>query len=503
MKISGIGKKLYQYIADHPVPATICFWGFRLYKRIRWKECRPAVGRPVPVWAGTKRPSPKDLKQLKVAMICDEMTWENWKRECDVVALTPHNWKKVLCRERPDVLFCESAWIGLQEHRGCWHGLIYRNHRILFDNRKELFCILDFCRKYGIPTVFWNKEDPAFFDSVRYDFKDTALKFDWIFTTAAECVPLYRKMGHKQTDVMMFGFSPYLFSPLNSLPKERRVVFAGSWLAEDQNRCRDMVQLFDLMQEHQIPLTIYDRQTHNTKEGRKFPEKYRTCVRDCVPFTELGQKIKHAKYALNINTVTDSDTMFARRVFELAASNVMPVSNASKGMQRIFPGTIRYLHEPFTEEYVEKDARRNLDEAYASHTNRIRFTEMFNRMGLLPKPDKVRIGVLDPKNLLHGQTVRGRWFEAKPILKGKEAGKEPFAYGIHLSGARLKTMDAVLSHFCYLPEKCGIRITGEPLYEILKDAGHEDVVYTWDLFMQVQKNPDQITAKYILGAYEE
>ena len=33
---------------------------------------------------------------------------------------------------------------------------------------------------------------------------------------------------------------------------------------------------------------------------------------------------------LNINTVTDSDTMFARRVFELMSSNTLVISNYSE-----------------------------------------------------------------------------------------------------------------------------------------------------------------------------
>lgn len=503
MRLSEIGRKFYRHIANQPVFATAFFGIYRSCKRMLCLESRPARGRTVPAWSGEKPAGPKVLERVKVAMIGDDMTWENLRRECEVTALTPHNWKKVLCQEKPDVLFCESAWTGLKAHGGCWHGVIYRNHNILFDNRKELLRILAFCRKYRIPTVFWNKEDPAFFDSDRYDFTDTALKFDWIFTTAAECVPGYQKKGHRQVGVMMFGFSPYLFSPLNCLPKTRRAVFAGSWIAEDQSRCQEMEQLFDLMQEQEIPLTIYDRQTRNTKEGRSYPEKYKKNVRECVPYEKMGQELKHVMYALNINTVTTSDTMFARRVFELAASNVIMVSNKAKGMQRLLSGGIRYLGEPFTEENADREARRNVDLVFAHHTNRIRFTEMFVRMGILPEPEKIKIGVLDSHGLLGGHELAGNRFVAVPCRSFAEMREKQFAYGIRLATGQLRTLDAVLPHFCYLPWDCGIRIVGEARYIIAEDAEHEDVVYPWNLFSVLLAKGTGITAKYLLGGYEE
>lgn len=445
--------------------------------------------------------APEDLRQMKVAMICDDMTWENWSRECCATALTPNNWKRVLCAQRPDVFFCESAWLGRKDLGGCWRGAVYRNHKILFDNRKELLRILDFCKQNGIPTVFWNKEDPTFFDDPRHDFKDTALKFDWIFTTAAECVPRYRALGHPHVDVMMFSFSPYLFSPMGSVPKERKAIFAGSWIGEDADRCRATEGLFAMAGDAGIPLTIFDRQTQTAR--RCFPEKYRPCIRGCVPYASLGQEIRRAEYALNINTVTNSDTMFARRVFELAASNTVILSNASKGMQKLFPpGAICYLGQPFSEENRENQKRRNLDFVFAQHTNRIRFTQLFCKMGILREPEPVEICVLDPKNLLQGRIIAGKRFIAVPVrtLAGQE--NERFAYGILPSKGRLQMLDCVLPHLCYLPEDCGIRIVGKPLYEIAEDNEHEDVLYPWNLFSAVCRESGKAAKKYLLGDWE-
>ncbi len=51
------------------------------------------------------------------------------------------------------------------------------------------------------------------------------------------------------------------------------------------------------------------------------------------------KSIKHIKgyrYGINMNTIKQSQTMFARRVFELLASNTVVVSNFSRGVRLLF-----------------------------------------------------------------------------------------------------------------------------------------------------------------------
>src|SRR5699024_11732130 len=52
----------------------------------------------------------------------------------------------------------------------------------------EVTDLLAECRKRGIPTVFWNKEDPPHFD----DFLPLAKLFDVVFTSDVRLVNEYR-----------------------------------------------------------------------------------------------------------------------------------------------------------------------------------------------------------------------------------------------------------------------------------------------------------------------
>src|SRR5690606_39701486 len=45
---------------------------------------------------------------------------------------------------------------------------------------------------------------------------------------------------------------------------------------------------------------------------------------------------KGCEFAITVNTITGSPTMFARRVFELLACNTITVSNYSAGLDRMF-----------------------------------------------------------------------------------------------------------------------------------------------------------------------
>ena len=95
-------------------------------------------------------------------------------------------------------------------------GVIYKSNNVKYNNRKVLFNILEYCRVHGIKTVFWNKEDPKFCGNEQYNFVDTALHFDYIFTTAEECVVYYQLLGHKNVYVLPFGVSVKLYNPINS-----------------------------------------------------------------------------------------------------------------------------------------------------------------------------------------------------------------------------------------------------------------------------------------------
>ena len=323
-----------------------------------------------------------DLLLPKIAFVCDEMTWQDFKGQCNSVFVTPYNWRKVFNDFQPDLFFCESAWSGINEYQNCWRGRIYKSKNIRYENRRELMKILDYCRKKNIPTAFWNKEDPTFWGNESYNFVDTALHFDHVFTTSQECISKYKELGHTSVHVLMFGFSPDIFFYDPSVKKEEKAVFAGSWYADQPKRCADMEALFNMVLKQGIPLEIYDRQSGSSNPVHKFPEKYRKFIHPNVPYTELGKIYQQAEYAININTVTNSETMFARRVFEVMACGCIVISNDSIGLKQLFSDRIWFLNENFDMDQKENIRNKNLEEVYKKHTCEQRIRQVMEICGL-------------------------------------------------------------------------------------------------------------------------
>lgn len=478
MKLSELLKREYRKAADSRVTASCFFFGYFLVQKIRNRECRKSYKKQIFEKRAIK--VKESLDKLCVAAICDDMTWQNLKQECQAYSLTPHNWKSVFKDKQPDVFFCESAWVGIKEQGNCWHGKVYKNNRLLFENRKDLLEILQFCRQNKIPTVFWNKEDPAFFNSEKYDFKDTALQFDYIFTTAKECVEGYQAQGHAHVDVMPFGFSPYLFNPLNSFPKEEQAVFAGSWFGEEKERCKDLKAIFDEMIAKDITLVIYDRQTGNTKEGRSFPEQYQKYVHPAVPFEKLGQILKKSKYAINVNTIVTSETMFARRVLEFMAMNTVVISNHSLGMKQLFQDRVWFAGEAFSEESIEEKCLKNLEYVFTERTNRRLLTEAFEKVGVLKKSSPKRVAIF-----------------AKGI---EQSNTEEYEYGFFWDGeSSMPDFETLLPHFCYLPSGCGIKVSAGREFAIQENKDNTNVLFPKEVCCQLFAQPELSTQKYYLG----
>ena len=317
-----------------------------------------------------------DSGEIKVAFICDEMTWKNFSRECKCVFLTPKDWKKILKEFAPDILFCESAWTGIEKYKNSWRGRIYKNERLLCENRRTLLKIIDYCKKKEIATVFWNKEDPVYFDDPNYNYSNTAIKCDFVFTTAEECVERYKALGHKNVKTLMFGISPKLFNVAKNVQKRNVAVFAGSWYGDQSERCDELSRMFDMVLSNNIELEIYNRQSGSANSDYLFPEKYHPYIKDKVPYEQLTEIYKGAKYVININTVKNSKTMFARRVFEAMACGCIVISNESEGMRKHFSNRIWFLDEEFNHSIEQEIVHENMEYVLKNHTYAGRMAEV-------------------------------------------------------------------------------------------------------------------------------
>ncbi len=129
-----------------------------------------------------------------------------------------------------------------------------------------------------------------------------------------------------------------------------------------------MARVFDMVLEHDIELVIYDRQMYSRKAENRFPDQYKAYVYAPVRFEELGDIYRRAKYVININTVTDSQTMFARRVFEAMACGCIIISNHSAGLKEMFGDKIWFLDGNFDFSACEQIIRENTKKVFSEHT---------------------------------------------------------------------------------------------------------------------------------------
>jgi len=256
---------------------------------------------------------------LKVACVMDEFTHGSFEPEWNLQQLTPAHWKSELETFQPEILFIESAWRGKDELWGSKVG-----HK-----STELQGIVEWCRERSIPTVFWNKEDPVHFQT----FLNTAKQFDHVFTTDLDCIHRYKAaLGHEQVYFLPFACQPAIHNPIELYERKDAISFAGAYYLRYPERARDLESFLDALPDFK-PVEIYDRNYGKDDPNYQFPEKYNPFIVGTLPFDKIDQAYKGYQYAINLNSIKQSQTMFARRVFELLASNTITISNFSRGLR--------------------------------------------------------------------------------------------------------------------------------------------------------------------------
>lgn len=265
--------------------------------------------------------------RLPVMSVLDEFSRACFAPHANLIEARPDNWEGLFEKFAPRFLLAESAWRG---NRGTWR---YRVADTEHPPGDEFAQMTEAFRKRGVPTVFWNKEDPVHFDA----FLLAAGRCDVILTTSAESVDRYREKTQARIEVMQFGAEDSLHNPQGSSQRNGRVCFAGSYYAEGFE-ARQGEQAMLLEAAKGFGLDIYDR-NHRTVGARSefaFPEEYAPFIRGRLDFETLSRKYREYQVFLNVNSVSDSATMFSRRVFELLACGTPVVSTWSRGIEDMF-----------------------------------------------------------------------------------------------------------------------------------------------------------------------
>ena len=338
-------------------------------------------------WRRPERPA-----DVRVQAVMDEFTTRCFDPECTIVQPRPDNWESLAVYEHPQILFVESAWKG---NGGAWQ---YRVAKYANPPGQELREMVAWFKREGLPTVFWNKEDPVHYDQ----FLDSARLFDIIFTTDQNRIGQYRKSaGHDRIAALPFAAQPRLHNPV-ALPGKRkdRVCFAGSYYA---NRFSERRAEMEMLLDAAIPfdLDIYDRNFGLTGPGSedfKFPERFQPHIRGRLTYTQTLKAYKNYRVFLNVNSVIESPTMFSRRVFELLACGTPVVSTPSRGIEELLGTDAVWMVKNAGEAQEAIEALRTDDrewtrrslagirQVFGGHTYRRRFGEVL-RMSGIEAPD--------------------------------------------------------------------------------------------------------------------
>ncbi len=272
----------------------------------------------------------KSLSELNVLLIADEFTYNNMVSLFNNLILpTPDNYKEMLTTHNIDLFFCESAWQG---NAKTWEHKISNAG---FRDNTELKKLVSKCKQKGIPTIFWNKEDPFHFNS----FLDSAKVFDFVYTSCGDSVKKYQAAGCKQVNWAPFFFSPKIFNPVQEIPRQEKTVFSGAYYPGKYPERAEFIDLFPSMFTPK-ELVIYDRNYNNKDNINQFPELFKPYIVGHLPATEIKRAYKGYKIALNANSITNSQTMFARRVIETLACNTPIISSEADSIKHLFGNII-------------------------------------------------------------------------------------------------------------------------------------------------------------------
>lgn len=267
-----------------------------------------------------------------VGTILDPFSESAWSSEFSLVALTPSNWRDEL--PKCDFILAESAWEG---SCGQWRYQLTGTSAPSDDLRILLAAATD----KQIPSVFWNKEDPVHYE----EFRDTAKLFDYIFTTDENSLPRYQtEIGHNRVFVLPFAAQPRIHNPARRGTKEdvnpSGIAFAGTYFRHKfQDRRAQMDLLLgaaaNVAKGYDVPFTIFSRHAGGDRKYQ-FPLKWSKYVSGSLPYSQMLTAYRRFALFLNVNSVTTSPSMCARRIFEIVASGTAVISTPSAAIRNFF-----------------------------------------------------------------------------------------------------------------------------------------------------------------------
>lgn len=325
---------------------------------------------------------------MNIALISDELTFSALREGRFVQNVYLLNYKLVFFL-KPDFLLVESAWAG---RWNTWKYKIASYPEVPSRSNKHLKKVVEYARSLGIPCIFWNKEDGVHFDR----FIESASLFDAVFTVDENCVPKYREiLGDKaKIGVLPFPVQPKMHYPIDSaLPRENKACFVGSYshhIHDERRKWQDM--MFQAAKPY--GLTVYDRNSDRKSKNYRYPDLPWIDVRKSVSNKATADIYRKYLVQFNVNTVTDSPTMYSRRLVEALACGSIVVTNPAVSVDKMFAEYCEVVHsreecDDVLERIFKGGGKRELERARAGadyvlreHTWEKRLKQIADTIGL-------------------------------------------------------------------------------------------------------------------------
>lgn len=303
---------------------------------------------------------------------------------------------------QPEFLLVESAWNG---NRGGWRYLVTSGT----GTHPPLESLVREARRRGIPTVFWNKEDPPHFD----DFAPAAILFDYIFTSEIALVDRYRELApHAHVDVLKFAASTALHRPERVHGhRSGEVCFAGQYFRHKYAERRAQMD-FLFKAASNFDFSIYSRMLGGL-EKYAFPEEFQRFIVGSLPYAEMVEEYRRHKIFLNVNSVPESRSMCARRIFELASSKTIVLSAATPAIRSVYAEdevpmasdageATEILRTLLTDDDArESMAHRAWRRTAREHTYTDRMHQIRKTLGVAIEPPDETVALVTPPGLPH------------------------------------------------------------------------------------------------------
>ncbi len=342
-------------------------------------------------------PDRAPARDLRVGVILDDFSRLALAPEWQQVLLKPSTWREQLAAGL-DLVFVESAWNG---NGGAWQYHLTGPTA----PRPAVVELLAAAREAGVPTVFWNKEDPAHFA----DFLDVARLFDHVYTTDVGRVDAYREaLGHDRVGVLAFAAQPTIHNPVrpHGQGPTRDVAFAGTYFAHKYPERRAQMDLLlgaalDASARMDTGLEIFSRFT-GKDPNYEFPAPLDGRVVGSLDYPRMLTAYREYKAFLNVNSVVDSPSMCARRIFEITACGTPVVTTPSAAVGEFFPGDevfvatgrdqARDLLRALVRSPELRDRAVHLGQRriWREHTYGQRVQSVLHDVGLAPTPQRPR-----------------------------------------------------------------------------------------------------------------